>query len=319
MPLPIVLSKGSLFIKILPHIGATIVSLEKGGSGNLFKSDSTLWDDKDIPALNAFSDFKAYNGHTVWVGPQSDWWVKQNINIARRDTAAPWPPDPYMIYGEYRSLRNDKNCVSLESPESPISGITVTKDIAINDDESVYLNTSFTNILDKPLSWDIWYNTRIDGYSKVFVPVTSDKDVRVVPVLSAISQEMPYEIKNGFFSYKATIPDAQFKERRSKSYIYPSRPWMAAFIGNSLLIIRFEHHDRKTIHPEQALVEIFNLTQHDADEALMELEYHSPYKTINPGGIMTAWEVWKVYENIENNTDDAKIAFLNELITKGEL
>ena len=94
---------------------------------------------------------------------------------------------------------------------------------------------------------------------------------------------------------------------------------MAAFIGNSLLIIRFEHHDRKTIHPEQALVEIFNLTQHDADEALMELEYHSPYKTINPGGIMTAWEVWKVYENIENNTDDAKIAFLNELITKGEL
>jgi hypothetical protein len=319
MPLPIVLSKGSLFIKILPHIGATIVSLEKGGSGNLFKSDSTLWDDKDIPALNAFSDFKAYNGHTVWVGPQSDWWVKQNINIARRDTAAPWPPDPYMVYGEYTSLRNDKNCISLESPESPISGITVTKDIAINDDESVYINTAFTNILDKPISWDIWNNTRIDGYSKVFVPVASDKDVRVVPVLSAISQEMPYEIKNGFFSYKATIPDAQFKERRSKSYIYPSRPWMAAFIGNSLLIIRFEHHDRKTIHPEQALVEIFNLTEHNADEALLELEYHSPYKTINPGGIMTAWEVWKVYENIETKTDDAKIAFLNELITKGEL
>src|ERR1035437_7625364 len=140
MPLPVLLSKGSLFIKILPHIGATIVSLEKGGSGNLFKSDSTLWDDKDIPALSAYSDFKAYNGHTIWVGPQSEWWTKQNINTDRRDSAAPWPPDPYMAYGEYTTLRSDKNCISLESPESPISGINVTKEIAINDDESVYLN-----------------------------------------------------------------------------------------------------------------------------------------------------------------------------------
>jgi len=319
MPLPLILSKGSLFLKILPHIGATIVSLEKGGSGNLFKSDSSLWDDKNIPELNAFSDFKEYNGHTIWVGPQKDWWIKQNINTDRRDSAAPWPPDPYMAYGDYRSLRKDQNCISLESPESPISGIQVRKDIAINEDESVYLNTAFTNIIDKPVSWDIWYNTRIDGYSKVFVPVATEKDVRVVPVLSNISQKMPYEIKNGFFSYQATIPEAQFKERRSKSYIYPSRPWMAAFIGNSLLIIRFEHHDRKAIHPEQALVEIFNLTESNPKKSLLELEYHSPYKTIKPGEIMEAWEVWKVYENIDAQSDDAKRAFLNDLIKKNEL
>jgi hypothetical protein len=319
MPLPVLLSKGSLFIKILPHIGATIVSLEKGGSGNLFKSDSSLWDDKDIPALNAYSDFKAYNGHTIWVGPQSEWWTKQNINTDRRDSAAPWPPDPYMAYGEYTTLRSDKNCISLESPESPISGINVTKEIAINDDETVYLNTAFTNIIDKPISWDIWYNTRIDGYSKVFVPVTSDKDIRVVPVLNAISQEMPYEIKDGFFSYKACVPEVAFKERRSKTYIYPNRPWIAAFIGNNLLVIRFEHHDRKSIHPEQALVEIFNLTEHNSADALLEMEYHSSYKTIKPGEIMNAWEVWKVYENTDTKTDEAKIAYLNDLIKKGDL
>jgi len=319
MPLPLVLSKGSLFIKMLPHIGATIVSLEKGGSGNLLKSDPSLWDDKDIPAINAFSDFKQYNGHTIWVGPQKDWWIKQNLNIARRDSAAPWPPDPYMAYGEYTSLRKDSYCTSLESPESPISGITVKKDVAINDDESVFLNTSFTNIIDKPVSWDIWYNTRVDGYSKVFVPVASDKDVRVAPVLSDSSQAMPYEIKNGFFTYNAVAPEKSFQERSSKSFIYPSRPWMAAFIGNSLLIIRFEHHDRKLIHPEQALVEIYNHTEHDADASLLELEYHSPYQTIKPGGIMEAWEVWKVYENTNAKTDDAKIAYLNELIKKGDL
>jgi len=319
MPLPLILSKGSLFIKILPHIGATIVSLEKGGSGNLFKSDSTLWDDKNIPELNAFSDYKAYNGHTIWVGPQKDWWIKQNVNKDRLDSAAPWPPDPYMIYGEYSSLRKDQNCVSLESPESPISGIQVRKDVAINDDESVYVNTAFTNIIDKPVSWDIWYNTRIDGYAKVFVPVASEKDVRVAHTISDTSQAMPYEIKNGFFSYIPTDPDKTFKERRSKSFIYPSRPWMATFIGNSLLIIRFEQHDRKSIHPDQAMVEIFNLTDQNKSEALLELEYHSPYKTIKPGEIMEAWEVWKVYENVNTKTDDAKTSYLQELIKKGEL
>ena len=319
MPLPLILSKGTLFIKILPHIGATIVSLEKGNSGNLLKSDSSLWNDKDIPELNAFSDFKAYNGSTIWVGPQKDWWIKQNFNIARRDTAAPWPPDPYITCGEYKSLRNDKNCISLESPESPISGITVKKEIAINEDESIYLNTAFTNIIDKPISWDIWYNTRIEGYSKVFVPVASQNDVRIVPVLNDSSQAMPYDIKNGFFTYNATIPENQFTERSSKSYIYPSRPWMAAFIGKQLLIIRFEHHDRKTIHPEQALVEIYNHTEHSPSKALLELEYHSPYRTIKPGEIMEAWEVWKIYENVDTETNDSKTAYLNELIKNGEL
>ena len=319
MPLPIVLSKGSLIVKILPHIGATLVSLEKGASGNLLKSDSTLWDDKQIPELSAYSDFKAYNGHTIWVGPQNDWWIKQNLNIARRDSAAPWPPDPYLIYGEYKELRKSTNALSLESPESPISWVTVKKDVAINEDESVFLNTAFTNITDKPISWDIWYNTRVDGYSKVFVPVASENDVRVAPVLSDICQGMPYEIKDGFFTYKTVAPETAFCERRSKSFIYPSRPWMAAFIGNNLLIVRFEHHDRKAIHPEQALIEIYNHTDHDDSIALMELEYHSAYKTIKPGEIMEAWEVWKVYENTNVKTDDARIAFLNNLIKKGEL
>lgn len=319
MPHPLLLSKGSLLIKILPHIGATIVSLEKGSSGNILKSDSALWDDKNIPELSAFSDFKAYNGHTVWVGPQSDWWINQNQNTERRDSAAQWPPDPYLVYGEYHVDRKEEHLASLSGPESPISGIQVKKDIAINDDESIFLNTSFTNIIDKPVSWDIWFNTRLDGYSRVFVPIHSDKDINVVPVLNDSSEAMPYNIENGFFTYTPTAPQASKNERSSKAYIYPSRPWMAGFVGNSVLIIRFEHHAKTAIHPNQALIEIYNHTEHDKNAGLLELEYHSPYKTIKPGEIMEAWEVWKIYQYSGADTDAAKTSFLQSLIQKGEL
>ena len=319
MPLPILLSKGSLILKILPHIGATIVSLEKGNSGNLLKSDSRLWDDKEVPEQSAFSGFKPYNGHTIWVSPQSQWWTQQDINTQRRDSASPWPPDPYINYGDYTIIRKESHCISLQSPESPVSGITIQKDIAINDDESIYLNTIFTNTTNKVVSWDIWYNTRVDGFSKVYVPVASDKDVRVVPVLNDSTTEMPYQIVNNFFSYQTTMPEGIFTRRCSKTYIYPNRPWIGAFTGNNLFVIRFEMHPQKSIHPDQALVEIYNHTESDTSDALHELEYHSPKRSLRPDESMEGWEVWKIFDSPDLKTDNERIAFLQQLISKGEL
>ena len=318
MPQPLILAKSGLILKILPHIGATIVSLEKSNSGNILTSDPDNWDGKHKPEMNAFSGFKAYNGHTVWVGPQSEWWIKQDENKERKDTAAPWPPDPFLVYGEYAVSYKDESKAVLESPESSISGIKITKEVAINEDGSIYLNTTFTNVTNKPLCWDIWYNTRVDGYSKAFVPVKDVLDVRVAHVINKKSEEMLFNIRKNFFSYEP-VPPVTKKERSSKAFIYPSSPWIAAFVGKQLLVISFEHHKCQQIHPEQALVEIYNHTEKNKKAALLELEYHSPYMQMNPGESIEAWEVWRVFDYNGLQDDDSMITFLDELVSKGDL
>ncbi len=287
------ISNADVTVGVIPEIGGTIVFLSKAGSHNLIKSNPELWDATKKPHVDENTDFVSYCGHTVWLGPQNEWWIHQDVNEAKKKTAADWPPDPYLYIAEYKVLQKSNNAIHIQSPHSPISGITIEKEIAVNPDGSVFIQATVKNTGNKKCAWDIWNNTRFDGMCKMSV-TAEEKDIRVVPVLNNQSTEMPFEIKNGCFSYLPQKPPKEYSERSSKTFIYPTNPEISIISKGFLVQIRFEKHQRKEIHPQQGLVEIYNHTELVEGNDLLEIEYHSPYKTLNPGESMTSWEVWNI-------------------------
>lgn len=300
---------------ILPDLGGRIVSARHLDGKSVLKSDPTQWDGGKKPAINAQTDFVPFNGHINWVGPQSAWWLHQNENPERRDSAAPWPPDPYIIYGEYTVTHKTDRSVVLEGSHSPISGITFVKEIGINDDGSVSLRVVMHNTSNKPVEWDIWYNSRMDGYSQMYVPVNGASDFRVAPVVNEQSGAMPHTSSAGFFSYLPIAPDEKLRERSSKTFIYPSQPYMAAFTEDSLIIFQFEKHPLASIHPEQALVEIYCHTEHDKTAALLEMEYHSPLFRLAPGEQAEAFQLWHIFPY---SGGDSRLEHINYLCEAAE-
>ena len=74
------ISNAGITVGVLPEIGGTIVFVSKDGSSNLIKSNPDLWDIKKKPFVNENTDFVPYCGHTVWLGPQKEWWIHQSLN-----------------------------------------------------------------------------------------------------------------------------------------------------------------------------------------------------------------------------------------------
>jgi len=310
----LIIRNADIEVIILPYIGGRLVSVKKNNGANILKSDPAMWNDtKEKPELNAFSDFKAYNGHTVWVGPQCEWWIKQNENKARKDEASMWPPDPFLIYGEYSVEKQTGSSVVLKSPESPFSHIQLFKEYAINPDGSIFLKVIMVNNTKQKISWDIWFNTRMDGMHKAYVPVYDNNEkTRIEHVISKVSTEMPYSIENDFFFYSPIAPPSTFNERSSKAFIYPKEPLIAGFSEENMLLIQFEKHPEKSIHKEQALIEIYNHTEQNPQNSLLELEYHSPYFTLKPDEFAEAHQVWNIYEYKGGNNSNDHINFLNK-------
>lgn len=287
------ISNADVTVGIIPEIGGTIVFLSKNNSENLIKSNPELWDFTKKPTVNENTDFMSYCGHTIWLGPQKEWWIHQDINLERKRTAADWPPDPYLYISEYKVIEKTNSTIHLQGPHSPISGVTIEKEIAVNPDGSIFIQATIQNTGSKPCAWDIWHNTRFDGKCKMSISATAE-NVRVVPVINENSTEMPFELEKNTFSYCPQKPPQNFSERSSKTFIYPTKPQINIQTGDYIVEILFELHKKEEIHPAQGLVEIYNHTEHGNDNDLLEIEYHSPYKQLQVGESMSSWEVWKI-------------------------
>ncbi|MFO7868263.1 MAG: DUF4380 domain-containing protein [Bacteroidales bacterium] len=301
-------------IGIAPEIGGTIVSLHMNDSKNILCANEELVHSTFRPEISPEADFYPYNGHTIWLGPQSAWWTQQSENTERKNEAAPWPPDPYIVYGPYDIIQKQKHTITVRSNISPVWGVQVEKSIAINTDGSVFLSAIVQSVAEHPIAWDIWFNTRMHGFDKVYVPV-ENHDFKVEHVYNEQSTEMPYEYaKQHFFTYTPQAPPEHKNERGSKAYIYPATPDIYAFSQNHLLHISFEKYAKDVIHPEQGHVEIFNRTAHNPAEGLLELEYHAPYTKLMPGESMQSWEVWNIASYNGEHNKDKHIQFLDTYI-----
>lgn len=303
------IKNAGITVGVLPHLGGTIVFLSKNNSPNILKSDSLLWNSE--LSITAYSDFFPLQGHTVWVGPQSQWWMQQSVHSKRKAEQAPWPPDPYITLGAYSISMQNEWSITLQSPHSEVWGVTMEKQIAVNPDGSVFVQVTLINSSQDIVAWDIWHNTRMPGYAKAYVQA-SKEHVRVVPVVNDTSDQMPYGFVGDYFTYRPQAP-LTTKTLSSKAFIYPNMPVMYAFTPTHMLSISFEKHIANEIHNEQALVELYSHTQKTESEALLELEYHSKYTQIIPGDSIQSWEVWTIEDYSGEQTEASHISFINSL------
>ena len=307
----ILLKNSQIEIGIVPDLGGRIVLLRKSGMNNILKSDPTQWNDPLArPAISAFSDFKAFNGHIVWLSPQSEWWMKQDINPVRRDNKAVWPPDPYLIYGDYKIAKKNDTSITMISPESPVSGVQLTKKVSFNSEGVVRFEAAAKNIREKSVSWGLWLNTRLDGFARCYVPADKSDLLNLAVEDNGSNKPLPYEFIDGYFTFMPPAPKDSSIKYVQKAFINPSETFMVGFSQGQAIKISFEYVPPEQIHPDQAPVEIYNTVSNK--ESLLEMEIHGPYLTLQPGESMHLTETWQLFKYDGENVTDSHIRFVNE-------
>jgi hypothetical protein len=274
---------------------------------NVLKADERLWHDPEEhkPEISAFSDFKPFYGHIVWVGPQSEWWVHQDVNEKRRITKAVWPPDPYLFYGKFDIIHKSDSSIKMRGPASPVSGVRLFKEISIDNTGIVTLTATAENIRAENVSWDLWMNTRFNGYARGYVPIGKDGVLELVIREDETREITPYSIEDGYFTFRPSVPEQPKSEQVQEAHLHPSEEFMACFGAQQMLLIRFEKLDQHLIHPQHALVESYSFVNEIGDDGLLELEIHGAYRTLAPGETMSLTETWELlpYEGNDNIKD----------------
>ncbi len=299
-------------LKILPDLGAAVVSFNKDGGKNILKTDTSVWNHKFNKPVDKLlmNELLPIYGHTVWLGPQSRWWSVQNEYPDLKNKNVHWPPDPYWIYGKYEILKRTKDEAILISPVSKFTGMRFVKKIRISDEGKALFEVEAENCRKENFKWDLWLNTRLDGYSRVFVPVTSEKNVRVKYRDNVHFDKMPFKVEEGFFRFETRKPSRGKEKIDGKAFIYPAYGKMFAFADSQMFVIHFKLFLVSGIHPEQGLVEIYNSVSKDGN-ALAELEYHTPYQTIRPGGKIKSSEEWEIINYRNGDSVEEQIEFIN--------
>jgi hypothetical protein len=308
------LNNGTVAVEITPDIGGRILSVALMGQPNFLKVGAAVIDEPD-PVVSPAANNIGYLGHETWVGPQSQWWVHQLVNDARRTAKAVWPPDPFLILAKNTLQEKNAQRVTLQSPNSPVSGVAMHKTFSLVDGKpnQIRLDVSAQNIRDTKIAWDIWFNSRVPHTTNVYVPVASMSDVRIQHFTDATYGPLEHNFSDGLFALE-NHASTTHQGRKGKVFIQPAQGWMAAFRDQQLLIIQFALQPKSAIHPEQGQIELYQefLSAYPED-GLLELEVHAPYKTLKPRETMSAAETWTLLPYAGATTPSAQRAFLREL------
>ena len=283
--------------QVLLDVGGRIVSFNRIGHPNVLESDSQMWNEKPENRLQPAPDmleFRGYNGHEVWVGPQSQWWKQQSLNQEKIDSNLFWPPDPYISFGRYRVIERTASSLVIEDDGSPISGLRFRKSMTIGPDGTLYFEVQATNIRQTPVSWDLWLITRVNGHNENYVPVESEQDVWLGEPSHPWQGNPTYKVENGFASFTPLVNDYKHEECTGKLYIKTKTPVIYAKWGEDWLKLEFEHHEDSLLHSEQTEIELYNFVHKEKEKSLLELEYHAPYKTLQAGETMKTWSRWSL-------------------------
>lgn len=293
----ITLSNEVIEIKLLPEVGGRLVSVCLKGHENILNSDPSQWVEpkEKRPTMNPDEPFKAYNGMIVWLSPQSEWWTRQDAYPELKKRRSLWPPDPYLTCSAYRITKQTNHEVVMESPASPHSHVQFTKTFRIEGNR-VYITTRARNTSRQPVSWGLWFNTRMNGWDRVLVPADAS-DLKKTDYYTQSGTRLPaFNYTDGCFSYEPVKNLSGKMAYRSKSYLSVEHPVIMGYKASQWLVIRGLENDLKMIHPEQGKIEIYieNTTNKASD--LQELEMHFAYREIAPGESIEATQVWDILE-----------------------
>ena len=314
----VILQNDHVKVGVLAGVGGRVVWLSKPGMGNVLKADPALWNEPESerPKPSPTAEFKTYNGHIVWVGPQSGWWLQQDVNQKRLQEKAVWPPDPYLIYGNFEIVEQRADYVKLTGPQSPVSGLQLTKEITLDENGKVIFKVTAENIRDEAVTWDLWMNTRMDAFDPFYVPADSSGLEWMGMQENERQDVTPYEFVDGYFTFNPSDPESGKAMQVQKAYLTPNKPYLAAFCNNQMFIIHFKEIGKDRIHPEHTLTEIYNVVRKGRSETLLELEVHGAYTTLQPGERMSLQEEWDVYMYEGGDTHQNRIDALKQVITE---
>jgi len=307
------LDNGVVRLEVTPAFGGRVLAWHLAGEPNVLKIGVDAIREHPSPSWSAAAGDIAYLGHDVWVGPQSQWWLHQDANPARRQAAANWPPDPYLSLATTRVVKHDAQQIALEGVESPVTGVRLHKQFRLAPDapDTLLLDAQAHNIRQTPVSWDLWFNTRVAANTRVFVPVASPQtDIDLAPSTDTGTVAPQHQWHAGMFTLTAQQRDAP-EIQRGKYRVQPSAGWMAGFAGHQVLLIRFAHQPRAKIHPEQGQIELYlDAPSRAPADGLMEMEVHAPYRQLAPGQVMQAAERWTLLRYDGPDEASAQRAFL---------
>jgi hypothetical protein len=283
------LANDNLSYTYTPQVGGRGTAFSAAGGRNLLKADAAALAGV-APVVSLQTGHVGYNGHIVWLGPQNEWWRKQDLDYERYENSAVWPPDPYTVFANTRRTVLSDNAVLLESPPSPVTGMQVSKIVTLGPDVLAQ-KVIATNTRDEMVGWDIWFNTRVPADTQIVVPLADfAADLRVESYgeeamgLDDNLQEL------GYFDF------ARGRPMTGKAFIQPSAGWIAAFYADQMFVIEFDLQARDKIHPQQGQVEIYlDYKPGNLKESLLELEVHAPYHELQSGEAMQAEERWRAW------------------------
>ncbi|MFP4015057.1 MAG: DUF4380 domain-containing protein [Chitinispirillaceae bacterium] len=313
----VTLNSGNIELGVLPDLGGVVALFRLSDKPNVLKADHAIWNapPRIRRSFGPETRWKAHNGHIIWVGPQSEWWIHQEKSPRRQQKKAVWPPDPYLNFGYFEPTEKSDTHITMVGPPSEFTGLQMTKTIVIREDDTVSFHVRATNIRSRPVAWDLWFNTRVDGYARCYVPL-SDTDLVRVDHRNTRSQEAgSFQHEAGFLNTDPLPPSNGKKHRWAKAFIPADYGLMTAFASSQAFTIRFSRHEAEQIHPEHSLVELYNCTSHNRADALTELEYHTPYRTLLPGESMEASEEWILQPFSRCDDHRSCISYMKELVS----
>ncbi len=309
-------------VGLLPRVGGRVVLLRRPGGRNVLCSDPDLWHTavEPVPEPAPDAGFKQYRGHVVWAGPQGEFWADQDFAPGRRERKSGWPPDPFLTYAGFQVAERQRDYVRLVGPESPVSGLQLTKEVRLKPDGTVGLKVTGVNIRERPVSKDLWSNTRLPGLARCYVPLRRDRtDLRIEAPRGGALAPLGHEEVRGYLTFRCREPIPEGKSgRRAKAFIEPRLGLVAAFAGDNAFLKQASLVPRDETHPDQAFVEVYNVVHRDPAQSLLELEMHGPYRTLQPGESMSFAETWRLLPYGGPDDPVSQAAFLSGLLQSGD-
>jgi len=286
------LSNDIIKVGILPNAGGRVVIFQRQDGDNILMAKPELWKKRYMKKTALDAKDVRLMGHIVWVSPQKEWWGQQNLVENKRKRKADWPPDPFTIYAHYEILECTATNLLMVAPESPVTGLEMTKSFSICSNSFV-LSTTAVNRRDSEVKWGLWSNTRLSAKHSVSIPITSTNDL-VKFELGYGSKDiyLPYIITNNTFVYDYRFDKRDFSEPKvaTKLYLNPSIKEYSTVIGNSVFK-KTAITEIVNVHSNHAPLELY--VEFDPQNGdLMELEFHGNYQTLKPGESTSFEEIW---------------------------
>lgn len=125
----VVLRTPALAAEFTTDLGGRVISLSLTGQDNFLLTADSLYQQSDSE-INESGGYHPFFGHEVWFGPQSQWWVDQDLSAKRRVQKTVWPPDPFTVLSSNQLVMHTDKKIVMQSVKSPVTGLAVEKVIS---------------------------------------------------------------------------------------------------------------------------------------------------------------------------------------------